>query len=133
MQTLPKIKIPLRSAMAMVSDYARTRVMEQVKSVAFIILYLIGFQMLVLGTAPAQALQISAGVGMVVFGLTFFLEGLFLGLMPLGERVGLQLPQRGGIVAIIVFGLLLGVGLHTGRARAQCAGTHRGRVDRWND
>ena len=109
MQTLPKIKIPLRSAMTMVNDYARTRVMEQVKSVAFIILYLIGFQMLVLSTAPAQALQISAGVGMVVFGLTFFLEGLFLGLMPLGERVGLQLPQHGGIVAIIVFGLLLGV------------------------
>ncbi|MDF7808219.1 DUF1538 domain-containing protein [Pontiellaceae bacterium B12219] len=110
MQTLPKIHIPLRAAIAMVRDYARSRVMEQVKSVAFIILYLIGFQMLVLRTAPAQALQISVGVGMVVFGLTFFLEGLFLGLMPLGERVGLQLPQRGGIVAIIVFGLLLGVG-----------------------
>jgi hypothetical protein len=110
MQSLPKIHIPLRAAMAMVHDYARSRVMEQVKSVAFIILYLVGFQMLVLGTAPAQALQISVGVGMVIFGLTFFLEGLFLGLMPLGERVGLQLPQRGGIVAIIVFGLLLGIG-----------------------
>jgi hypothetical protein len=110
MQKLSKIHIPLRAAMAMVNDYARSRLMEQIKSVAFIILYLAGFQMLVLGTAPAHALQVSAGVGMVVFGLTFFLEGLFLGLMPLGERVGLQLPQRGGITAIVVFGLLLGIG-----------------------
>jgi hypothetical protein len=110
MQVPQKIHIPLRSAMTMVHDYARSRLMEQVKSVAFIILYLVGFQVLVLGTAPAHALQVSIGVGLVVFGLTFFLEGLLLGLMPLGERVGLQLPKRGGIVAILVFGLLLGVG-----------------------
>lgn len=96
--------------MAMVNDYVRLRLKEQIRSVAFIILYLVGFQMLVLGTAPADALRVSIGVGMVVFGLTFFLEGLILGLMPLGERVGLQLPRRGGIVAIIVFGLLLGIG-----------------------
>lgn len=94
----------------MVRDYARARLMEQVKSVAFIILYLVGFQVLVLGTAPAYAMQVSAGVGLVVLGLTFFLEGLLLGLMPLGERVGLQLPRRGGFAAIVFFGLLLGVG-----------------------
>jgi hypothetical protein len=84
--------------------------MEQVRAVAFIILYLVGFQILVLKTPPADALQVSAGVGMVVLGLTLFLEGLFLGLMPLGERVGVQIPQRAGIVAITVFGLLLGLG-----------------------
>lgn len=47
MQTLPKINISLCAAIAIVRDYARSRVMEQVKSVVFIILYLIGFQMLV--------------------------------------------------------------------------------------
>ncbi|MDY0093932.1 MAG: DUF1538 domain-containing protein [Candidatus Vecturithrix sp.] len=110
MQKSDRIHIPMRVALVMVRNYAQVKVMEQVKSVAFIILYLIGFQILVLKTAPANALQISLGIGMVIFGLTFFLEGLFIGLMPLGERVGVQLPQHSGIAVIIAFGLLLGVG-----------------------
>jgi hypothetical protein len=105
-----RIHIPPRVAAVMVWNYAKVRVLEQVKAVAFIILYLVGFQMLVLRTTPAHAVQIAGGLAMVVFGLTFFLEGLFLGLMPLGERVGVQLPQRSNIVVIVLFGLLLGVG-----------------------
>ena len=105
-----RIHIPARVALAMVRNYAQVKVLEQVKAVAFIILYLVGFQILVLKTAPAGALQIALGVGMAVFGLTFFLEGLFIGVMPLGERVGVQLPQRGSLPVVVVFGLLLGLG-----------------------
>ncbi len=94
----------------MVGLYARQRLRDQFKAVAFIVLYLVAFQLLVLGTAPAGALRIAGGIGMVVIGLTLFLEGLLLGLMPLGERVGLRLPQRGGLAVIIGFGLLLGIG-----------------------
>jgi hypothetical protein len=92
----------------MIWNYARTKIGEQLRAVAFIIVYLVAFKILVLNTPPANALQLSAGIGMVVLGLTFFLEGLFLGLMPLGERVGLQLPQRCNIAVIMFFGLLLG-------------------------
>lgn len=105
-----RIQIPLRTAMVMVGTYARGRLTEQVKAVAFIILYLAGFQVVVLGTTPSNAWQISAGVGLVVVGLACFLEGLLLGLMPLGERVGLQLPHRAGLKGIVAFGLLLGMG-----------------------
>lgn len=105
-----RINIPLRTALPMIWNYARTRIGEQFRAVAFIIVYLVGFKILVLNTPPTDALQISAGIGMVVLGLAFFLEGLFLGLMPLGERVGLQLPQRCNIAVIMFFGLLLGVG-----------------------
>ncbi len=109
--TLPdRIHMPFRVSLAMVWNYVRTRVAEQVKAVAFIILYLVAFKILVLNTPPANALQISAGIGLVVIGLTFFIEGLLLGLMPLGERVGVQLPQRCNIVVIVAFGLLLGLG-----------------------
>ena len=104
-----RIHIPFRVAASMVWNYARARIFEQVKSVAFIILYLVAFKIVVLNTPPTNAFQISAGVGMVVLCLAFFLEGLFLGLMPLGERVGLQLPQRCNIAVIMGFGLLLGV------------------------
>lgn len=105
-----RIHIPFRVAAAMTWNYISIKVTDQIKAVAFIILYLVAFKMLVLKAPPEDILQVSAGVGLVVFGLTFFLEGLFLGLMPLGERVGVQLPQRWGITPIIAFGLLLGMG-----------------------
>jgi hypothetical protein len=105
-----KIKIPLRSALRMLGGYFRYRLLEQVRSISFILLYLIGFQVLVLRTAPVNAIQLSLGMGLVITGLMFFLEGLMLGLMPLGEQVGVKLPQKTGLVLIMVFGLLLGTG-----------------------
>jgi len=103
-----RIHIPLRNAAVMISRYVRNRLAEQARAVAFIILYLVGFQILVLGDSPAQALRLTAGVVMVVAGLALFLEGLLLGLMPLGERVGVQLPRRRGILVTMAFGLVLG-------------------------
>jgi hypothetical protein len=105
-----RIKIPFQQAMGMLAGYARVRIMEQIRLVAFIILYLVAFQMFVLQVPLTNALSIAGGIGMVVFGLAFFLEGLILGLMPLGERVGVKLPARVGIAIIALFGLLLGFG-----------------------
>ncbi|MFO7574637.1 MAG: DUF1538 domain-containing protein [Bacteroidales bacterium] len=103
-------KIPFSDAFLMLSDYARTRIVEQLKSVAFIIIYLVVFQRFILGVPLSNALSIAGGIAMVVFGLAFFLEGLILGLMPLGERVGTKLPTKVGIIVIATFGLLLGFG-----------------------
>ncbi len=94
----------------MIWTYARQRLAEQARAVAFIVLYLVLFQLVVLQTVPKGAGRVAGGLGMVVVGLAFFLEGLFLGLMPLGERVGQQLPQRTTLPVILGFGLLLGVG-----------------------
>ncbi|MDF3128373.1 DUF1538 family protein [Kiritimatiellaeota bacterium B1221] len=105
-----RIRIPRHTAWVMIWNYAKSRILGQLKSVSFILLYLIGFQVLVLGSTPTHALRIAGGIAMVVMGLTFFLEGLFLGLMPVGERVGVKLPSRCGIVLIMFFGLLLGIG-----------------------
>ncbi|TVR72424.1 MAG: DUF1538 domain-containing protein [Marinilabiliales bacterium] len=103
-------KIPLLDAVILLYGYARTRIVEQVKAVAFIIFYLVVFQTLILGVPIANALGIAGGIAMVVFGLAFFLEGLVLGLMPLGERVGVKLPTKTTIYVIALFGLLLGFG-----------------------
>lgn len=105
-----RISIPLKTAFGMISGYAKTRIFEQIRLVAFIILYLVTFQTLILGVPLSDALPIAGGIGMVVFGLAFFLEGLILGLMPLGERVGVKLPTKVGIVVISIFGLFLGFG-----------------------
>lgn len=105
-----KIHFPLKVALPMIWNYIKTKLKEQLKAVSFIIIYLVAFKILVLQSAPKDALQVSLGVGMVVLGLAMFLEGLFLGLMPLGDRVGVQLPQKTNIYVIMFFGLLLGFG-----------------------
>ena len=104
-----RIKIGMRQALTLLSPYIRDRVMSQIKSVWLIIVYLVLFQTLVLSIPVAQGALIGIGVALVVGGLTFFMEGLVLGLMPLGERVGIRLPQRVGILAVVFFAFLLGL------------------------
>jgi hypothetical protein len=103
-------KIPFLEALAMLFGYAKKRILEQLKSVAFIILYLVLFQVLILGVPLANTLGTAGGIALVVFGLAFFLEGLILGLMPIGERVGVKLPTKVGILIISIFGIILGFG-----------------------
>jgi len=91
-------KVPLRDALVMLSGYARSRIVARIRSVAFIIIYLVVFQALILRVPFSNALLTAGGIGLVIFGLAFFLEGLVLGFMPLGERVGVKLPARTGIL-----------------------------------
>lgn len=103
-----RIHVSIREAFALLIPYARSRILTQVKSIWLIILYLIFFQKFVLGISIADASVIAGGMVLVVIGLTFFMEGLFLGLMPLGELVGVRLPQRSGLLTVLGFALVLG-------------------------
>jgi hypothetical protein len=107
---MEKKKIHFLEALTMLFVYAKERILEQLKSVAFIIFYLVVFQTIILGVPLANALGTAGGITLVIFGLAFFLEGLILGLMPIGERVGVKLPTKVGIFAISVFGIILGFG-----------------------
>ncbi|HOO99086.1 MAG TPA: DUF1538 domain-containing protein [Bacteroidales bacterium] len=103
-------RVPFRDAVIMLSGYAKTRIREQIRSVAFIIIYLIIFQTLILRVPLSNAPATLGGIALVILGLAIFLEGLVLGLMPLGERVGVKLPAKTGIIIIAIFGLVLGFG-----------------------
>ncbi len=103
-----KIKIGMRQAIALLLPYIRDRVMSQIKSVWLIILYLIFFQTIILRIAIFEASVIAIGIGLVVLGLTIFMEGLFLGLMRLGSLVGSGLPKKSPIAVVVCFGLVLG-------------------------
>lgn len=105
-----KMHFPLKVALPMIWNYIKSKLKEQIKAVSFIIIYLVAFKLIVLQSPPENAVMVAFGVGMVVVGLAMFLEGLFLGLMPLGDRVGVQLPQKTNIIVIMLFGLLLGFG-----------------------
>ena len=103
-------RLPIGDSLMMIGGYAKSRIVGQIKSVAFIILYLVFFQVAILRTPLANALGTAGGIALVVFGLAFFLEGLVLGMMPIGERVGVKLPAKVGIVPICIFGIILGFG-----------------------
>jgi hypothetical protein len=105
-----KLKLPLGQVLAILGPYVRKRLIEQVKAVWLIVLYLIAFQTLLLDIPIFGASVIAVGIVMVVVGLTFFMEGLLLGLMPLGELIGIRLPQKSRLPTILTFAFILGMG-----------------------
>lgn len=103
------LTLPLRRKFSLVGAYAQERLLRQVHAVAFITGYLALFQLFVLRAPILEFAQIALGILAVVAGLAFFMEGLFLAIMPLGERCGLRLPARAGLGLLIVFAAILGV------------------------
>jgi hypothetical protein len=90
--------------------YFKKKLLIQFKAVAFIVIYLFIFQIAILNLPINELPKIFLGISLVVFGLTFFMEGLVLGIMPIGESLGLKLPARLALPWILVFSLILGVG-----------------------
>jgi hypothetical protein len=93
----------------MIASYARKRIRAQAKAVAFSIVALAAAQAFSRSYRWDTAIPLAASLAAAVVGLAAFLEGLFLALMPLGERCGLALPRRSGPVGIAVFAAALGL------------------------
>lgn len=104
------VQLGLGATLAILWPYFRENLLDQVKSVWFIVVYLALFQVFVLGMPIVYAAMIGAGIAVVAVGLMFFMEGLRLGLMPLGETIGAVLPRNSSLPLILVFAFLLGIG-----------------------
>ncbi len=104
-----RLRLPWRRQLTLIGAYARERLARQVHAVAFITAYLILFQVFVLRAPILDFAHIALGILAVVVGLAFFMEGLFLAIMPLGERCGLRLPARAGLGLLVVFSAVLGI------------------------
>ena len=108
-----KLQLSLKQKLSIILSFAKDKVIEQIQCVWFIIMYLIVFQILVLGLPIVYSLMIAVGILIVIVGLAFFMEGLRLGLMPLGEILGSTLPRKKilGIPCLptsLAFGFVLG-------------------------
>ena len=103
-------KIGFRQSLLILAPYVKKKVLEQVRSVAVIVLYLLFFQTIVLRIPINDALTIAIGLAIVIVGLTLFMEGLFLGLMRLGEVIGVKLPEKTNVWLILCFSFVLGLG-----------------------
>ncbi len=87
-------KLTFKQQAGILLPFAWDKILEQIKCVWFVLAYMVVFQLLVLGISLAYSLMIAVGIAITILGLAFFMEGLRLGLMPLGEVLGSTLPRK---------------------------------------
>lgn len=87
-------------------------VLETVKEVAYAIfpiaLVVVLLQFTVVFLPMELFYSFLAGLAMVSGGLIFFLVGVHLGLLPVGEMIGSSLPKTGKVWMVVVFTFILG-------------------------
>lgn len=104
------VELSLSEKVSILWPYIKDNFLGQLKSIWFIVAYLAVFQVLVLGLPLVYTTMISVGIFIVIVGLMFFMEGLRLGLMPLGETIGVILPRNTPLWGVLLFAFILGVG-----------------------
>ena len=73
-----------------------------------IILVVTFFQVIVLQQPFPNFGEVLFGLILVVFGLMFFVEGLEMGLFPIGENLAYALAKKGSVFWLLTFSFLLG-------------------------
>ncbi len=81
---------------------------DVLQAIVPVIILLVIFQLVILKMPIKNPYEIAIGITMAVIGLILFLQGIKLGLFPLGEAVGAALPKKEVLWLIVVFALLLG-------------------------
>ena len=106
-------KIQLRpfDAYRIIMPYTKVRIAEQLKAVLPLALYLVFFQILILRQSVQDSSTIAVGLVAVILGLMLFMEGLKVGLMPLGETLGSSLPVKSTLPVVLLITCLLGIGV----------------------
>jgi len=109
--TPEKLKLRPIDSYRLIKPYLSVRLIEQAHAVIPLAIYLILFQLLILRQAVTDSWVITGGLLSVIIGLMLFMEGLKLGLMPLGETLGNGLPSKSPLPVVLTIAFLLGVGV----------------------
>jgi len=107
----PAYKLRPGTVFRLIRPYVQVRLVDQLRAVIPLALYLVLFQIVVLRSDVEDAWVISAGLVAVIFGLMFFMEGLRVGLMPFGEALGTSLPSRAKLPVVLIIAFMLGIGV----------------------
>lgn len=85
---------------------------DTIKEVAQAVLPIVTIITLVLlwipGTTIEGMIQFLIGTLMIMIGIVFFLVGVKVGLFPMGEAIGAELPKMGSIPLIVIVALVFG-------------------------
>lgn len=106
-----RVRVTPRHAWHIMAPYLAERASEQARAVVPLGLYLALFQLLILHQQVANPWGVMAGLAATLVGLMVFLEGLRLGLMPLGEAIGHDLPRHRTLPVVLTVAFILGVGV----------------------
>ncbi|MEP5764030.1 MAG: DUF1538 domain-containing protein [Halieaceae bacterium] len=106
-----KLKLRSIDVYRLVEPYVAVRLLDQVRSVVPLALYLVAFQLFILRQNVVDAWIITGGMISVIVGLMFFMEGLKVGLMPFGEMIGTILPSKSRLPVVLLIAFLLGIGV----------------------
>lgn len=83
---------------------------ESGKDLLPIVAVVLFFQLLVLQQPLPNLPEVLLGIILVIFGLTFFIQGLELGLFPIGESMAHAFALKGSIFWLLCFAFALGFG-----------------------
>lgn len=83
-------------------------VLGSVRDLTPIILVILFFQLFVLQRSLPDPGSIVTGFAFVIFGLTFFVYGLEMGLFPIGEAMANAFARKGSVFWLLIFAFALG-------------------------
>lgn len=106
-----RLRLGFEQTMALLMPYSGVRVLEQMKAVIPLALYLVLFQLVILRQPIEAALLLVGGLSAVIVGLALFMEGLNVGLMPFGTLIGDKLPRKASMPVMMLIIAVLGVGV----------------------
>ncbi|HEY7511089.1 MAG TPA: DUF1538 family protein, partial [Vicinamibacteria bacterium] len=98
-----KVRVSPRQVLDILLPYSWHHVREQIIIVVPVCLYLALFHFLVLRSTLGRVAGIVTGIAILVLGLAFFLEGVRVGLVPMGDTIGNTLPRRSRLPTVLVF------------------------------
>lgn len=73
-----------------------------------IILVVAFFQVLVIQAVPDGLASMVVGLGIVLIGVALFLQGLELGVFPIGRNLSNEFARKGSLIQLLVFGFGIG-------------------------
>ena len=106
-----RLRLGFEQTMALLMPYSGVRVLDQMKAVIPLALYLVLFQLIILRQPVEAALLLVGGLTAVIVGLALFMEGLNVGLMPFGTLIGDKLPRKASMPVMLAIIAILGVGV----------------------
>lgn len=107
----PDVKVRPLDVYRLMRPYLASRVIEQLRLVVPLAVYLMLFQLLILRQGVIDSGVIFSGLLAVIIGLMLFMEGLKVGLMPLGESLGTILPAKSSLQVVLLVAFILGIGV----------------------
>ncbi|MBM3700252.1 MAG: DUF1538 domain-containing protein [Actinobacteria bacterium] len=92
-----------------IKPYAKEYLLEIIKTIGPIVFIVLVMHFSFLKLPREILFRFLLGTLMVVVGLNMFLKGIKIGLIPVGEMIGSELPKKGSVALMLAIGFVLGL------------------------